>query len=402
MFAANQIIKNTMKKLFTLMLTFGISLSSINFVKAQINPTSSQYYANGSYTVVADSTTVNSKKLLMYRPNIQPSASAKYPVLIFQPGANGLFGGTITVHSYDLYMKHLVTYGYVVLVIDETSAGLPNGSTFKAVHDWFKTNVANTSHWLYNYADPTKVIVGGHSNGGVNATACLVDRPTEIAAIVYFASYPSNNFLLPQNVSAYAGKVLDLSGAADQTSVPADCRTGYDAYLAANCGYWVSITGMDHGGFGDYVNTSQPVGAIGRANATATVRHYLVSFMESQFKNNIIASANFSTALLQPNTTSQFENSCSVTAIPENNAETVSIYPNPATDIINIQLNSAINTTDVAVFDITGKNITAGISFRQIQENLISADFSSIQDGYYCIRIFDGAIYRSFKVVVMQ
>jgi pimeloyl-ACP methyl ester carboxylesterase len=390
-----------MKKNLTLILTAALCFCSIIMLKAQISPTSSTYYNNGSYSVVSDSTTVNSKKLVMYHPDVQPQFSSKYPVLIFQPGANGFLSSAINVHSYDLYLKHLVTFGYVVLVIDETSAGLPNGATFKAVHDWFKTNVVNTSHWLYNYADSSKVAVGGHSNGGVNATACLIDRPSQIDAIIYFASYPSNNFLLPQDVSGYTGKVLDLVGAADATSTPATCRTGFDAYEASNCGYWVQITGMDHGGFGDYINSSQPVGSIGRANATATVRHFLVSFMESQFKNNIIASANFSTAALQPNTTNQFENSCQVTSIYETGINSAIIYPNPVKDILTIQLNSEIQSDAISLFDITGKKITAKIQFHQIQGNQYSADFSALPKGYYCIRVLEGNCYRSFKVIVI-
>jgi len=353
--------------------------------KAQLSPTSSPYYANGSYSIVSDSTTVSSKKVVIYRPSVPPTGD-KYPVFIFQPGANGFFSSAITVHSYDLYMKHLATYGYVVLVIDETSAGLPNGTTFIAVHDWFNTNIVNASHWLYTYADSSKVVIGGHSNGGVNASGCLVDSPNQIKGIVYFASYPSNNFMVPQDVSGYTGKVLDLSGASDATSTPASCRTGYDAFTSANCAYWVSITGMDHGGFGDYVNTSQPVGSIGRTNATATVRHYLVSFMESQFKNNTIAMANFQTSLFQPNTTATFENSCVATDINEAESSVeVKVFPNPATNNATITNTEEISESDIMIFDITGRIVTDRVKIETLGFNEYKLDLTNIDNGYYFI-----------------
>jgi pimeloyl-ACP methyl ester carboxylesterase len=373
-----------MKNIYYLLSLFCLLMFQ-SVTKAQLSPTSSPYYANGSYSIVSDSTTVSSKKVVIYRPSTPPSGD-KYPVFIFQPGANGFFSSAITVHSYDLYLKHLATYGYVVLVIDETSAGLPNGTTFIAVHDWFITNVANTSHWLYTYADSSIVVIGGHSNGGVNASGCLVDSPNQIKGIVYFASYPSNNFMVPQDVSGYTGKVLDLSGAADATSTPASCRTGYDAFTSANCAYWVSITGMDHGGFGDYVNTSQPVGAIGRTNATATVRHYLVSFMESQYKNNTIALANFQTSLLQPNTTATFENSCVATNIDETEiAAEVKVFPNPASDYVTITIAGEITESDIMIFDMAGRIITDRVDIEAQDVNEYKLDLSNIDNGYYFV-----------------
>lgn len=373
-----------MKKYYSFISTFILLCATLQ-VSAQINPASSPYYADGPYSITADSTTVSSKKVVMYHPVTAPTGN-KYPVFIFQPGANSFFSSAITVHSYDLYMKHLASYGYVVLVIDETSAGMPNGTTFKAVHDWFKTTVATTSHWLYTYADPNKVAIGGHSNGGVNATGCLVDRPTEIDAIIYFVSYPSDNFLVPQDVSGYTGNVLDLSGAADATSTPTACRTGFDAYTSAECAYWVSITGMDHGGFGDYVNSSQPVGPIGRTNATATVRHYLVSYLEYLFKNNVIAQANLETSLLQPNTTGEFENTCLTTSISENSNENkMSVYPNPVTDRCQIISNDEIDMNNIIIIDLQGREITGRIQIPQVSLNEITVNFSEIENGLYLI-----------------
>ncbi|MFH0893456.1 MAG: T9SS type A sorting domain-containing protein [Bacteroidota bacterium] len=359
---------------------------------SQIAPTSSPYNNNGTYGIAADSATVSGKKVVIYHPT-GGVTGALYPVLIFQPGANGFFGGTITVHSYDLFMKHLCSWGYVVLVIDETAAGLPNGTTFKSVHDWFKTQTTTNGTLLKGCADPTKVVVGGHSNGGVNACALIDDRPTEVHGCVLFASYPSSTFPVTHDMSTFAGKVLDLAGADDATSSTTNCSTGYDAFTAAACKNWVLFTGMDHGAFGDYVNTSQPVGSIGRTNATASIRHYLVAFMEGEFKGDAVAKANLTQTLLQPNTTNEFLTTCpSSVNVEENNFSLeCNLYPNPASSVLNIDFGSALNEDAVIkIYNVYG----ACILQQSIEKNTISGRINlsqnGISSGMYMIQIESG------------
>lgn len=331
-------------------------IQGLTLVKAQIQPTSSPYCNNGIYSVIADSATVSSKKVVMYRPSIPP-VLGKYPVFIFQPGANGIFGGDINVHTYDLFLQHLTTWGFVVLVIDETTAGLPNGTTFKSVHTWLKTKIADTQHWLNTYADSTKVVIGGHSNGGVNASALLIDRPDEITGIVYFASYPSDNILMPHDVSGYTGKVLSLAGSEDNSSTPSACKNGYNAFTSASCKSYAMITGMGHGAFGDYQHSSQVVGSIGRTDATATIRHYLLGFMLSQFKNDPIALNNLTQSTMQPNTTGEFLTTCGSTvgtdSFTQNNIK-LCIYPNPASDFLVVEANHE-NMLHLYLYNMAGQ-----------------------------------------------
>ncbi|OFY94595.1 MAG: hypothetical protein A2309_11550, partial [Bacteroidetes bacterium RIFOXYB2_FULL_35_7] len=350
---------------------------------AQINPTSSPYYTDGIYSITADSSIVGNKKIVMYKPSIPPIV--KYPVLLFQPGANGLFGGTINVHTYDLYLKHLASYGFVTMVIDETSAGFPSGTTMSACLTWVKEQARSSSgHWLANYADTNKIVVGGHSNGGVNACETLADNPLDVAGIVFFASYPST-FPTP-NISGYTGKVLNLAGEDDESSTPSACYTGYGKFTSSDCKTWVLITGMGHGGFGDYVNTSQPVGFIGRDNATATVRHYLVSFMLSQFKNNTTAANNLFTSTLRPNTTSEFETSCSTTTKNDLTLmnEDIFVYPNPAIDKIFISMaNEMHDKASVKLYNATGQICAAST----VNNSYAEISLENLPVGMYLIRV---------------
>ncbi len=392
-----------MKKITILFIT---SMCLVTAIIAQITPTVSPYSPNGPYGVISDSANVpNSKKVVMYRPNVPP-VGQKYPTLIFQPGANGFGSSAINVHSYDLYMKHLVTYGYVVIVIDATAAGLPNGADFKKVYAWYKTMTADQNHWLNTYSNATKVFIGGHSNGGVNASALVADNgsPTEIAGIVYFASYPSNNFLVSQNVSTYGGYVLDLAGSADATTALADAKTGYNKFNAAQCRTFVNITGADHGAFGDYVNSGQPVGPIGRVNATATVRHYLVSYLEAYAKNNQTANNTINLIANRPTTTTEFLNPCAITTdlVENKNELTVFIYPNPSKDFAFVKLTGIDQIKSLSVFNILGEKIDVEISLDANNQETYSINTRMLNSGLYSLIISSNNAHYFTKSFVVS
>lgn len=308
-----------MKNIF---LTFALMLSISTY--AQIDPRNSVYNADGPYDIEVDSSYSTNPKFMIYKP---VNTNSKTPVLIFQPGANGFFQTAITVHSYDLYTKHLASWGYVVIVLDITGGGFPTANNFSFAVNWVYTNARDNQHWMSNVADTTKIIVGGHSNGGVHASSYVAANPTKITGVVYFASYPSS--FPPTNLSTFTGKVLDLAGSEDDASTPAECKDGYDTYTSASCKTFVVVEGLHHGGFGDYINTAQPVGSIGRDSATGTVRHLLVSFLESEFKNNLQANDDFFNTSFRPNNYNTFETTCTYTSVKEiKNEKSYVVYNN--------------------------------------------------------------------------
>lgn len=370
--------------LIIMLVTFWFSNS-----KGQINPQSSPYLADGSYTVVSDSDmTAISVPLLIYRPQNQ----GNYPVFMFQLGANSVGSSVINRHTYDLFMEHIASYGFVVIVIDDSQAGFPNGGSFTAAHDWFKSEVSNQSHWLSSYADPTTLIIGGHSNGGVNASALLVNRPTEISGIVFMDSYPSGGIfgLGAHNVSNYAGKVLTMAAGEND---PTSNKEGWDKFSSSSCKTYVNIDGLDHGGFGDYVLASQPVGSIGRADATATIRHFLVSWMLSEFKNDNEAANNLTNTSNQPNTVAEFENNCGIFTSLNNysNFEEFKVYPIPANALLNISAKDEIES--ISLFDLQGKLIKTAIG------NLNSIDISELNKGIYILQVTTNFSIFSKKVI---
>lgn len=375
------------KLLYTLATILSISMN------AQISPQSSPYLNFGVHSIVADSDMSTSPMILTYRPS--SNTNAPYPVFIFQLGANGFGSSAINVHSYDIYLKHLASYGYVIIVVNDPNAGFPNGTTFTSVHNWFKAKVIDNTHWMNQYADPNKVIVAGHSNGGVNATALLINRPTEIAGIVYFAAYPSSPFP-NHDVSNYTGKVLSLAGTEDNLSSPSACKTGYNKYTSSSCKVWALITGLHHGGFGDYVNAQQPVGSIGRADATATIRHYLVSFMESQFKNDVTAHSNLFNSLNRPNSTNEFLSTCTSTSIDDSHIHnnTISIYPNPAQDKITLEFTN-INPEKLEITSLLNQTILIE-NCKLLKSEL---NIEQLKSGVYILSVYENEKVHKIKFI---
>lgn len=364
-----------------------------NGISAQITPTNSPYAADGSYIVTADSnlTDISIPMLFYY-----PETAGSYPVFMFQLGANGFGASAINRHTYDIFMKHLASYGFVVIVLDDSQAGLPNGNSFMEAHDWYTSKVVDQTHWLSTVADPSKFVVGGHSNGGVNASALLVDRPTEIDGIIFMDAYPSTGVFGfgAHDVSGYTGKEMTM--AANEND-PDSNEDGYNKFTSVNCKTYVNIAGMDHGGFGDYDLASQPVGSIGRDDATATVRHFLVSWMLSEFKNDSQASDQLTTNTLHPNTVEDFFNDCGLTAdISETNTVETLIYPNPAQTSFTLETSELDAVDQLVITNIAGQVVlTIDVNTKHSK-----IDVTGLQSGtYLCTLMQNGKVIAIKRVV---
>ncbi len=360
---------------------------------AQIAPMDSPYNSFGPFSVLSEAHTDSNPDVYSFRPDA--SAGEKFPVFMFQLGANGIGSNAIDHTSYDIFMEHLASWGYIVLVIDDASAGLPNGASFTSVYSWYEGKLNDQNHWMNEFADNDKVVVGGHSNGGVNATGFLQNNKESIAGVVFFASYPSEGVfgIGAHNIQDFGGYVLSIAGDEDGQSTPADCLNGYNLFQETECKYYVNIDGLGHGGFGDYVNANQPVGSIGRDDATASIRHYLVSFMEFSMKEIASAESHLKLEEFQPSSTKDYESTCPFVGTDEEEEEeeeeedTTStsefeikhtIYPNPTSGLLTIESDQSIQTIEVV-------NSLGKIVFTASQTNQI--DVSHLERGVYILKL---------------
>jgi hypothetical protein len=353
--------------------------------RAQVTPLNSPYYAIGQYEVLTETLSDAAPALLTYRPS--SSVDGPFPVLLFQPGANGFFEDNINVHTYDLYMQHLASYGYVVVVIDNTDGG-PNDNLFSGVYNRLVTFSNNASHWMNSTADLSKLIIGGHSNGGMNATKLLIQQPQNVMGIIYMASYPNPGTFGfgADDVSSYSGNVLFLMGDEDATSVPLSGSTNEvaftaysEGYSSANCKSWVLFNGVGHGGFGDYTHDSHTVGTIGREPVTASVRHYLVSFMERTTKESALADQQFQLSTNRLTSVGEFQTSCTLiddepnTASVVQNEITFTCYPNPSDDFLEVEFMNQSVLVSAHLLDGLGRDVPVDFAGNTIQLGNIPA-----------------------------
>jgi hypothetical protein len=371
---------------------------------AQFPPQDSPFYANGSYSVVSETLTDASPALLTFRPSL--NADAPYPVFLFQPGANAPFQNDISVSSYNLYMEHLASYGYVVVVIDNTSGG-PNNNLFSDVLTRLETLKASTGHWMHEFADMDNLVVGGHSNGGLNATKLILQQPQKVKGITYLASYPnpSDPFgFAGDDVSNYTGNVLFLLGDEDETTVPFSGSTNevatdaYDDFEVANCKTLILFEGVGHAGFGDYTHGSHTVGTIGRENVTALIRHFLVSFMDRTTKSNSVSDAYFMQN--HPNHVEVFQTTCVQLPTVSLSQEMMNfnLFPNPTNDILNIEFMNPVSGI-IHVRDLSGRIVN---SMSVSNSNYVSMYLNNLESGKYFVEFSNNQLMLIKTIIVQQ
>lgn len=151
--------------------------------------------------------------------------------LVFQPGAR------VDVRAYLPLLATIAREGYLVVVVKQ-----PFNIGFLAVGAPADAIAASpdVEHW----------VVGGHSLGGVAASAFVADGPAGVDGLLLWASYPAGDELAARDDLA----VTSVSGSEDGLTTPEDVEASR-AVLPADTTF-VQVPGAVHSFFGDY--GSQP------------------------------------------------------------------------------------------------------------------------------------------------
>jgi predicted alpha/beta-hydrolase family hydrolase len=158
--------------------------------------------------------------------------------LVFQPGAK------VEARAYAAVLRPLAEAGHTVIIVKA-----PLGMAFLAPRSLDQVRAA--------HPEITGWIVGGHSLGGVVASAQANIAKPAVDGLLLYASYPAND------ITDLDADVLSISGTKDGLSTPADIRASRSK-LPSDARF-VAIAGAVHSQFGDY--GTQP------GDGTPTISH---------------------------------------------------------------------------------------------------------------------------------
>ncbi|WP_130011154.1 alpha/beta hydrolase [Serinicoccus sediminis] len=160
------------------------------------------------------------------RITLTPTAAAPTTGLVFQPGAR------VDPRAYLPLLSEVAADGYLVVVV-------------KQPFDIGFTAVGAPERVVADHPEVAAWATGGHSLGGVVASAYAADHPDEVDGLLLWASYPLDDLSSREDLA-----VTTVSGSEDGLATPEDIGASL-ADLPPQTEV-VEVAGAVHAFFGDY------------------------------------------------------------------------------------------------------------------------------------------------------
>ncbi|MBN2107722.1 MAG: alpha/beta hydrolase [Deltaproteobacteria bacterium] len=189
----------------------------------------------------------------------EPKAGPASTALIFYGGAD------CDARAYAPMAREIARAGFMMVLV-------------KMPEDWALKAPERAAAVMEAFPAISVWAIGGHSMGGIAACEFAKEHLTEIAAVVLWASYPSNKNKLDQAEV----KALSVSATNDGIYPPKTIEKSR-AMLPADTVY-VIIEGGNHQQFGWYTGDHEPIdgeATISRDNQMTQIVHATVLFLES-------------------------------------------------------------------------------------------------------------------------
>ncbi|MCF8227381.1 MAG: T9SS type A sorting domain-containing protein [Bacteroidales bacterium] len=77
----------------------------------------------------------------------------------------------------------------------------------------------------------------------------------------------------------------------------------------------------------------------------------------------------------------------------------INVYPNPARDIVNIEMNGTAHETNIAIYDVTGKEMISR-DINKDQAGIITFQLDQLKEGMYFMLIKTGNLTQSHKIMI--
>ncbi len=159
--------------------------------------------------------------------SFRPVGSTPTTGFIFYVGSN------VPPEAYAHLMKGIAAEGYLAIV--------PKMPANMAIFNWEAADTIIIENPQIEYW-----AIGGHSLGGVMASRYVKEHPEQVDGLVFWASYPAQNY----DLSDRDIKVSSIYGSLDGLASPEEILASKPLLPADTM--WVKLTGGNHAQFGGY------------------------------------------------------------------------------------------------------------------------------------------------------
>ncbi len=257
---------------------------------APTGPIETKYYANGPLTTTqtrsAAACDSKGNQCDVFYPSNMTSSQERLPLVVWANGTGS------TPDNYTLWLKHLASWGFVVVATRDQQTGY--GNTALDSLAYMRAEEANPASPFYQRIDFTKVGAAGHSQGASGAANAMFNSNGVITTTVTFElpaqmwCNPADNCLLTPKLTGGSGSIFYVSGTADSMIAP-DTQNGgtqlnsQTAYYNATPSTMLKAKGLLRGANHNDISGTPGCGALGFLRACANGVYGYMGFPTAWF-----------------------------------------------------------------------------------------------------------------------
>lgn len=326
-----------------------------------------------------------------------PISMGNFPIIVFGHGF------LMSWDSYDNFWNSLVPEGYILCFPTTEMGFAPNHQFFAEDLSFIATKMQmesqNSSSIFYNSVLPKTGILG-HSMGG-GASFLAAENNPNINTLVNFAAAETNPsaILAASNITIPS---LIFSGEDDCVAPPVSHQNILFDSLNSNCKTQINIISGGHCYFANEnvlcsfgESSCNPNLNILRIEQQSVTNDFLKIWLNFSLKSDQNSFTIFNDSLQSSNriTYSQYCNGTGI--VSQNKVDEINIYPNPVTEILNIDIPLEFINGKLVLLNMFGQELHKEI----ITNKLTKINLSNFESGNYFIFLKNEAVVKKNKII---
>ena len=326
-----------------------------------------------------------------------PISLGNFPIIVFGHGF------LMSWDSYDNFWNSLVPQGYILCFPTTEMGFAPNHQFFAEDLSFIASKMQmesqNNNSIFYNSVLPKTGILG-HSMGG-GASFLAAENNPNINTLINFAAAETN----PSAISAASNITIPsliFSGDDDCVAPPINHQNIMFDSLNSNCKTQINIINGGHCYFANEnvlcsfgESSCNPNLNILRAEQQSVTNDFLKIWLNYSLKSDQNSFTIFNDSLQSSSriTYSQYCNSTGF--MDQNKLDEINVYPNPVTEILNIDVPLEFIDGELILYNIFGQELHKKI----ISNKLTEINLSNFENGSYFIFIKKEAVVKKYKII---